>query len=137
MLGILLDFPLLATTGTGSASGSSFPSGGVKSAGSCGCQLFNAASIACAVELNSVLKTAIFVGEELDEMAWSREDLREERPESRWMMGQRVVDMPSRVSMLLSGEVGVAPMGEKGSRPPGEGVVLIGEVLFDKAVITS
>jgi len=93
--------------------------------------------MACAVDSDSIRKTAI-----LEDMAFARTSfsssvLRDKRPESRWIMGHSVVAMPRRVSTLLRGDVVTAPSGGKGRRHPGAGATESGAVPFDRAAITS
>ena len=52
-------------------------------------------------------------------------------------MGQRVVDIPRRVSTFDRGEVVGAPRGERGRRWEADGGLERGEVPFERAVITS
>lgn len=104
-----------------------------------GCHSVRARSIACAVDENSARRTANFDEEEEEEEEddWSSSDLSGRRVDSRWIMGQRVVDIPRRVSTFDRGEVVGAPRGERGRRWEADGGLERGEVPFERAVITS
>ena len=103
-----------------------------------GSQFVKASSIAWDVFSSSVRST-----EALEiwprERAVAMDDLKERRWERRWIMGQRVVERPRRVSTALRG---VAEVKEESGKSEGKGVVVgrvvvLGDVPRERAAITS
>jgi hypothetical protein len=93
-----------------------------------------ASSIACVVVSSSVRSTVAFDMLALASAAWSSR-FASRRWESLWMMGQRSVAMPRRVSTEFSGEIDGIDGRFKGLR--GVVVVDIGDVPKESAAMTS
>ena len=103
-----------------------------------GCQLVSASSIAIELFSSSVRRTvASFVRPAAT--AASSWVLKERRCDRRWIIGQRSVENPRRVSTALSGESGILPLDDGGTGNGAEVgcVFVLGDVPIERAAITS
>lgn len=102
-----------------------------------GCQLVSASSIAIELFSSSVRRTvASFVRPAAT--AASSWFLKERRCDRRWIIGQRSVENPRRVSTALSGESGILPLdGGTGNGVEVGCVFALGDVPIERAAITS
>ena len=103
-----------------------------------GCQLVSASSIAIELFSSSVRRTvASFVRPAATAaLSWVLKDRRCDR---RWIIGQRSVENPRRVSTALSGESGILPLDDGGTGNGSEVgcVFVLGDVPIERAAITS
>lgn len=95
-----------------------------------------ASSMAWELFSSSVRRTVALLVRPVARASW-RDFLKERRCERRWIMGQRSVERPRRVSTALNGELGIAAKVWMGQGKKEDSMLAFGDVPRERAAITS